>query len=73
MNNNRLKMLDEVSEEFHRFGASHAALEETYWLTRGQGGLVIYWRKHVKGVSPIATLDHDRFCGISVQNQNRAI
>ena len=46
MNNNRLKMLDEVSEEFHRFdGASHAASEETWANKRARRACHILEKK----------------------------
>ena len=68
LHNNRLSLLNEASDEFHSFGrSSRVSFEESYGLRRGQGGVAIFWRKSLKGVSKIETVLHDRICGIRME------
>ena len=46
---------------------SRMSSEESYGLRRGQGGVAIFWKKSMVGVSVIKTINHDRICGIRVE------
>ena len=71
LHNNKLHMLDEISDDFYSMGWSSASsTEETYGLRRGQGGVALLWKKDLTGVSRIDTIRHDRVCGIRVQNND---
>ena len=68
LHNNRLTLLEEVSKDFYCFGkASRMSSEESFGLRRGQGGVAIFWRKSMLGVSILKTINHDRICGIRVE------
>ena len=68
LHNNRLSQLDEVCNDFYNFGkSSRVSSEESFGLRRGQGGVAIFWRKTLRGVSAIKTLSHDRICGIRME------
>ena len=74
LHSNCLNMLDEVSNDFHYHGrASKHASEDRYGRKRGQGGVAIYWRKQLRGVSPIDNLVHDRVCGIRMENGDGSV
>ena len=65
---NRLQQLDEIDVKFNQCGrASRSSSEESFGLRRGQGGVAIFWKKDMKGVSIIQTIKHDRICGIRVE------
>ena len=73
LHNNRLFMLDEISDRFNSVGRSSAASsEETYGLRRGQGGVALFSRKDLAGVSRIDTIRHNRICGIRIQKEGGA-
>ena len=68
LHNNRLQQLDEIHNDFNVCGrSSRLSSEETYGIRRGQGGVAIFWRKDLKGVSTIETIRHDRICGIRLE------
>ena len=70
LHNNRLNLLNEASDKFFTHGrASRNASEESYGLQRGMGGVAIFWRKDMKGISKLETITHDRICGIRIQCQ----
>ena len=74
LHNNRLHMLDEISDQFHTLGrASLLYSEDNYGTKRGQGGVALIWRKCLNGVTPIKTLNHDRICPIRVQGVQGSI
>ena len=65
---NRLHKLNEVSNDFHVIArASRAASADNYGVSRGQGGVALFWRKSIAGASPLKSLVHDRICGIKIQ------
>ena len=72
--NNRLHTLSEISDEFNYHArASRHSSDENYGIKRGQGGVAIFWRKSLKGVSIIETLKHDRFCGVRMESQDGSV
>ena len=74
LHNNRLNLLNEIHDGFYSFGrASSASSEETYGRSRGQGGVCLFWRKNLKGVSKIETIKHDRICGLRVQRPDGSV
>ena len=46
---------------------------ESYGSGRGQGGVGIFWKKHLGGVTVVKDVSHDRFCAIRLQNQQGTI
>ena len=72
---NRLQMLLDISADFFCISrASRHSNVDSYGVRRGQGGVALFWRKTLTGVSPISELTHDRMCGLRVQtNRNRVI
>ena len=74
LHNNCLNDLDDISSDFYNHGrASKASPEDCYGLRRGQGGVAIFWRKNLTGVSILQNLKHDRICGIRIEVENGAI
>ena len=74
LHNNCLSTLGDVSNDFNYHGrASKAAPEDMYGLRRGQGGVAIFWRKNLKGISVLETLRHDRICGIRMETGDGAV
>ena len=68
LHQNRLTILDEISDSHHVFSrASNHSPSEKFGTHRGQGGVAIFWHKDLAGVSTIANLRHDRMCAIRVQ------
>ena len=73
LHSNCLNRLDEVSSEFNCLGiSSNSAPAEDYGITRGQGGVAIFWRKDLKGVSALKTIEHDRICGIRIDRDDNS-
>ena len=67
------KLLD-ISDEFHCISrASKHSSAEQYGVRRGQGGVALFWRKTLGGVSPISEITHDRMCGIRLQTETKRI
>ena len=74
LHNNRLHMLNEISNTFeYHARASKSSPEDVYGIKRGQGGVAIIWHKKLKGVSVIETMKHDRFCGIRMEGPNGSV
>ena len=66
--------MEEVSDDFFCMGrASSYAGEEVYGMKRGQGGVALFWKKNLAGVSRLDTIKHDRICGILVQSGGGSI
>ena len=42
-------------------------------MRRGSGGVAIYWRNSLSGVSPLLNIKHDRVCGIRLQTSNGTV
>ena len=69
LHRNRLNCLDEISNEFSNTGcASRASSEDNFGMKRGQGGVAIFWRKELSGVSVIEGIKHDRICALRMQD-----
>ena len=74
LHNNRLQQLDGVDDKFNQVSrASNRSSEESFGLHRGQGGVAIFWKKDLKGVSVMETIKHDRVCGIRVECANNSV
>ena len=65
---NRLGILSSISDshEVHAH-ASRASSAENYGSRRGQGGVAIFWRKDIPGISKVTDIIHDRICAIRLQ------
>ena len=62
LHKNRLNVYDDISDTHNYFArSSWFSSSETFGSTRGQGGVAIFWRKDIAGVSVISD---DRICGI---------
>ena len=73
LHKNRLLCLDEISDDFLNFGrANRASTEAEFGLKRGQGGVAIFWREELSGVSVIENITHDRICGLRIQDAKGA-
>ena len=69
LHSNRLNVLTELTQDFNVIGrASKQAEAGDYGYKQGQGGVALFWRKSLCGVSPITSLVHDRICGILLQS-----
>ena len=67
LHNNRLNVLDDVSlTHFYFARSSGYSSSETYGSCRGQGGVAIFWKKDLAGVSVISSIIHDRICGVKI-------
>ena len=65
---NKLNSLTEISPDFDVIARSSKFADASdYGCKRGQGGVALFWRKSLGGVTPITTLKHDRFCGVRLQ------
>ena len=74
LHKNQLFKLSDVNNEFLCHGrSSKAASDENFGIRRGSGGVAIYWRKNLSGISPLLNIDHDRVCGIRMQTANNAV
>ena len=74
LHNNCLSQLDEVSLDFQNFGkSSRVSSEESFGLRSGQGGVAIFWRNSLRGVTAIRTIDHDRICGIRMECEEGSV
>ena len=64
---NRLNILEEISKDFNVVARSSVhSNPDQYGTKRGQGGVAVFWRKSLRGVSPITEITHDRICGVRV-------
>ena len=74
LHSNRLNVLTDISQDFNVIArSSKYANASEFGYKRGQGGVAIFWRKTISGVSPITSLLHDRICGIRVQSSHGRI
>ena len=74
LHENKLKRLEEISEHFYYCARSSSfASAENYGTKRGQGGVALFWKKTLGGVSQISNFVHDRFCGIRIQTCNNLV
>ena len=74
LHRNQLYKLNEVDSDFFCIGkSSRLASEEYFGVRRGSGGVAIYWRKNMSGVSPLLSITHDRVCGIRIQTESNTI
>ena len=65
---NNLCILDQISEDFNVVSAaSKFSSPDVFGRGRGQGGVALFWRCDLPGVTPISDLVHDRVCGIRFQ------
>ena len=53
--------------------ASKFSGADNYGTTRGQGGVALFWGKHLGGVATLSSIIHDRICGIRFESSNGAI
>ena len=66
---NRLCILNEISDDFNVISrSSKYADSSNFGYKRGQGGVALFWRKTIKGISPITNSINDRICGIRYQS-----
>ena len=71
---NCLHKLLNISDEFYCISrASKHSSSEQYGVRRGQGGVAIFWRKSLSGISPISEITHDRICGLRLQTESKCI
>ena len=74
LHNNTLYKLNDASDKFFCHGrASRSASESNFGIRRGSGGVAIYWRKNIPGVSPLLSINHDRICGVRMQTPDNTI
>ena len=68
---NKLNLLTEISPEFNVIARASKHLDGSeYGYKRGQGGVALFWRKTLGGITPMTALKHDRYCGIRFQNES---
>ena len=71
---NRVNKLSDLTDNFNVFArSSRNASAEEYGITRGQGGVGIFWRKSLFGTSPVTDIVHDRFCAIRLETRDGCI
>ena len=71
---NRLHELQDISDDFNCISrASRHSGSEFYGVRRGQGGVALFWKKELAGVSPISEITHDRICGLRLQTKSNRI
>ena len=71
---NRLRILDGISSTHNCHAhASRPAAAENYGCKRGQGGVALFWRKDMGGISKVTDIVHDRVCVIRVQLDNGSV
>ena len=74
LHENRLNLLSEMSTSYNVFARSNqASRPENYGSTRGQGGVAVFWRKDLPGISVVSDIIHDRVCVIRMQTSNGTI
>ena len=68
LHKNRLNVLYDISTTHNYLArSSKYSSSKTYWSTRGQGGVAIFWSKDINGVSVISNITPNRICSIQVQ------
>ena len=74
LHSNRLIKLADISPDIEYFGrASKFSSSENFGYSKGQGGVAILWNKCLKSVTPLVHIQHDRICGIRLQNESAAV
>ena len=67
LHKNRLHVLDDISLTHYYFArSSQYSSSESYGSSRGQGGVSLFWKRDLAGVSVISSIVHDRICGVKV-------
>ena len=62
---NRLHVLADISDDFNVVARSSKFSDASqFGVRRGQGGVALFWRKSLKGATPINEITHDRICGL---------
>ena len=65
---NRLNTLNDISADFDVISRSSKHADSSkYGFSRGQGGVALFWRRDIKGVTPVTSLTNDRICGVRFQ------
>ena len=74
LHSNRLGTLSGISDthEVHAH-SSRSSDAENFGTKRGQGGVAIFWRKDLGGISKVSDIVHDRICAIRMQTCNGII
>ena len=71
---NSLHRLSELDDKFNWHArSSKCSSEDMFGLRRSQGGVAIFWKKTLSGISIVETLEHDRICAIRMENQNGSV
>ena len=71
---NCLHKLHDISDDFYSVSRArkHSGPEQ-FGVRRGQGGVAIFCRKTLGGISPISEITHDRICGLRLQTKSKRI
>ena len=68
LHDNRHYILNDISTTHHVHArSSRAACAGNFGAGRGQGGVAIFWRKELSGISVVSDIIHDRVCAIRMQ------
>ena len=71
---NQLYKLNDISDSHHCFArSSKMASAEDYGKGRGQGGVALFWKKSLTGVSIVSDIIMDRACAIRMQTPSYEI
>ena len=74
LHSNRLGILDDITVTHNVFArASRASEAANYGSNRGQGGVALFWRKDLAGISVVSDVTHDRVCIIRLQTPQGGI
>ena len=75
LHSNKLRYLEDNLDNICVFArASRYSGSDTYGQGRGQGGVAILWKRHLRGIVPLNDITHDRFCGVRLQtNDGRSV
>ena len=66
--NNLYKLSDIALDINYVARSSKKSSAEAFGLRRGQGGVAIIWKKAMASVTPIDCIQHERICGVRLQN-----
>ena len=68
LHGNRHHVLEQICDTHHvHVRSSAASAPEKFGVGRGQGGIAIFWRKTIAGISVVTDITHDRCCVIRLQ------
>ena len=74
LHDNRHYILNDISATHYVHArSSHASCASNFGAGRGQGGVAIFWRKELSGISVVSGIIHDRVCAIRLQTGNGLI